>query len=103
MPALSQEVWNELVEMLHRPRLARYIEPGGRDSVLALLRASAAWFEPAWRVRDCRDGKDDRYLELALAAEAHSIASSDEDLLVLHPWRGVQIVHPAQYLLSQVE
>ncbi len=101
MPALSQEVWDELVEVLHRPRLARFIDPSARDQVLALLRATAAWFEPALRVRDCRDAKDDRYLELALAAEAHSIVSSDEDLLVLHPWRGVRIVRPAHYLQRQ--
>jgi predicted nucleic acid-binding protein len=26
------------------------------------------WFEPTVRVTDCRDPKDDKYLELALAA-----------------------------------
>jgi putative PIN family toxin of toxin-antitoxin system len=101
VPALSQSVWDELVEVLHRPRLARFIDPGARDQVLALLRASAAWFEPVLDVRDCRDARDDRYLELALAAAAHTIVSSDEDLLVLHPWRAVQIVRPARYLLLQ--
>lgn len=70
--------------------------------MLALLRATAAWFEPAIRVRDYRDAKDDRYLELALAVEAHMLVSSDEDLLVLHPWRGVQIVRPAHYLLPHM-
>ncbi len=92
-----------MAEVLHRPRLARFIDPSGREQVLAPLRALAAWFEPVVRLRDCRDPKDDRYLELALAAGAEVIVSSDEDLLVLHPWRGVQIVRPAQYFLPQVE
>jgi hypothetical protein len=44
------------------------------------------------RVTDCRDPKDNKYLELALAAGAETIVSSDDDLLVLHPWRGVRIL-----------
>jgi len=38
------------------------------------------------------------YLELALAAGAETTVSSDDDLLVLHPWRGVRILRPADYL-----
>jgi uncharacterized protein len=49
-------------------------------------------------VRDCRDGKDNRYLQLALAAGATAIVSGDEDLLVLNPWRGIQVLRPAQFL-----
>jgi uncharacterized protein len=48
------------------------------------------------RVTDCRDPKDDKYLELALAAGAET--SGDDDLLVLHPWRSVRILRPADYL-----
>ena len=50
------------------------------------------------RVVECRDPKDDEYLELALAASAEIIVSSDDDLLVLDPWRGIQILNPAAYL-----
>jgi hypothetical protein len=39
-------------------------------------------------------------LELALAAGAETIVSSDDDLLVLDPWRGVRILRPAEYLIS---
>jgi predicted nucleic acid-binding protein len=49
-------------------------------------------------VTDCRDPKDAKYLELALAAGAETIVSSDDDLLVLHPWRGVRVLRPADYL-----
>jgi predicted nucleic acid-binding protein len=50
------------------------------------------------RVTDCRDPKDDKYLELAIAAGAETIISSDDDLLVPHLWRGVRILRPAAYL-----
>ena len=70
-----------------------------RERVLEILRRAAVWFEPEVRVTDCRDPKDDKYLELALAAGAETIVSSDDDLLVLHPWRGVRILRPADYLV----
>lgn len=63
-----------------------------------VLRAASAWFDPAVRVTDCRDDKDNKYLELALAAEASVIVTSDSDLLVLIPWKGVNILRPIEYL-----
>ena len=56
--------------------------------MLGLLDAFGVFFTPTERVTDCRDAKDNKYLELALAAGADPIVSSDDDLLVLHPWRG---------------
>ena len=47
---------------------------------------------------DCRDPKDNKYLELALAAQAEFIVSSDNDLLILDPWRGIRIMTPAEYV-----
>jgi len=52
------------------------------------------------RVTDCRDPKDNKYLELALAAGAETIVSGDDDLLVLDPWRGARIMRPADYLAA---
>ena len=53
---------------------------------------------PVEHLTDCRDAKDNKYLEVAAAADATLIVSSDNDLLVLDPWRGVRIVRPAEYL-----
>lgn len=63
-----------------------------------MLFADVDWFVPSVTVADCRDPKDDKYLELALAAHASLLISSDGDLLSLHPWRGVPILRPAEYL-----
>ena len=96
--ALSAAVDAEFTEVLARPRFARAIPCERYELVLSVLRGQAVWFEPSERVTDCRDPKDDKYLELALAAGAETIVSGDEDLLVLHPWRGVLILRPADYL-----
>jgi putative PIN family toxin of toxin-antitoxin system len=96
--ALSAAVDAEIADVLSRPKFARAIPLSRRQHFLEILRSTAIWFEPATRVTDCRDPKDAKYLELALAAGAETIVSSDDDLLVLHPWRGVRVLRPADYL-----
>lgn len=96
--AVSDPTLTELVQVFARPRLSRFIHPDLRDNVLWLLDAYGVFFVPTERVTDCRDPKDNMYLELALASRAEIIVSSDTDLLVLHPWRGLRILRPAEYL-----
>jgi putative PIN family toxin of toxin-antitoxin system len=88
--ALSAEVDAEIAEMLGRPRFARAVTAARRTRILDILRSDAVWFSPTERVTDCRDAKDDKYLQLALAAGAGTIVSGDADLLMLDPWRGVR-------------
>jgi putative PIN family toxin of toxin-antitoxin system len=97
--ALSPAVDAEFDEVLRRPKFARAIPLARRNGFLKVLRGTAIWFDPVVRVTDCRDPKDDKYLELALATGAEIIVSSDEDLLVLHPWRDVRILSPVDYLV----
>jgi putative PIN family toxin of toxin-antitoxin system len=97
--AISPAIEAELLDVLHRPRLARYLDPALRAEVLGQVLMRAVRFDPMLRVRECRDAKDDIYLELAVAASAHTIVSSDDDLLVLNPWRAIRIVSPANFLL----
>ena len=96
--ALSEAVYGEVAEVLTRPKFARVLTDDRRREILELLSAAALWVEPTEKVQDCHDTKDDRYLELALAAGATAVVSGDEDLLVLHPWRGVQVLRPAEFL-----
>jgi putative PIN family toxin of toxin-antitoxin system len=96
--ALSAEVDAEVAGVLQRPRFAAAVSAARRARILEALRGQAVWFSPAERVADCRDAKDNKYLELALAAGAWAIVSGDADLLVLHPWRDVRILRPAEYL-----
>jgi putative PIN family toxin of toxin-antitoxin system len=98
--ALSAAIDAEIEEVLGRPKFAHAIPTAARLRFLRNLRDSAVWFEPAIRITDCRDAKDNKYLELALAAGAETIVSSDLDLLVLDPWRGVRITRPATYLAA---
>jgi putative PIN family toxin of toxin-antitoxin system len=95
---LSEAVEAELRDVFSRPKFKRYLSTGRGASMLALITLNARRVEPRDTIRDCRDPSDNKYLELALAAGATTIVSSDSDLLVLHPWRGIDILTPAQYL-----
>jgi len=96
--ALSSAVDAEIADVLSRPKFARAMSPLRRQRFLEILRSVAVWFEPTVRVTDSRDDKDNKYLELALAAGAETIVTGDQDLLVLDPWRGVRILSPVDYL-----
>jgi len=54
-------------------------------------------------VQECRDPKDDKFLELAIDGKASCIVSGDADLLVLHPFRGIRVVTVQQFLLTESE
>ena len=49
-------------------------------------------------VRECRDPKDDKFLEVALNGRADVIITGDADLLAMSPWRDVAILSPSKYL-----
>lgn len=95
---LSTAVHAEIAEVFARPKFARMIDAERTRNFLAMIHSSARWTEPDEVVVDCRDAKDDKYLELALAAQADVIVSSDSDLLVMDPWRGIRILTPAQFV-----
>lgn len=96
--ALSRAVYSEIAEVLARPKFARVLTDDRCNEILALLSAAAIWVEPSETVQDCRDSKDNRYLELALAAGATAIVSGDDDLLIMNPWRGILVMRPAEFV-----
>lgn len=49
---------------------------------------------------DCRDIKDNKFLNLACDSNASYIITGDSDLLVLNPFQGIPIIQ-ASYFLNQ--
>jgi putative PIN family toxin of toxin-antitoxin system len=94
-PILSQRLWDELVEKLQ----TKFDLNPDDLPVLGLYRRHATWVEPAeLQPPVCRDPDDDWVLATALAGEAESIVSGDDDLLVLRRYRGVAILSPRRFL-----
>ena len=91
----STGTYDELADVLMRPKLDRYVSRRTRETLLRTWRKACVMFPDATlreKVRYCRDPEDDKFLELALASGARAIISGDADLLVLDPWRGIRIV-----------
>ena len=91
----------ELNEVLRRPRFNRYLREELRLEFLAALLREAELVEITETVSVCRDPDDDKFLELAVSGAATHIISGDEDLLTLHPFRGISVLSPQDFVTQQ--
>ncbi|MBM4025722.1 MAG: putative toxin-antitoxin system toxin component, PIN family [Planctomycetes bacterium] len=94
----SSATIEELAEVLQRGRFERYVTAAEREEFLAAFVDESLLIEPSEEIRACRDAKDNKFLELAVGGGASHIITGDTDLLVLHPFRRIAIVTPAQFL-----
>ena len=97
----SKEVIEEYIEVLFRKKFDKYfISDGERLFIINLLGTKLKMFSPIEIINECRDPKDNKFLELALSANASCIISGDKDLLELHPFRGIPILNASDFLNS---
>jgi putative PIN family toxin of toxin-antitoxin system len=94
----SDSTLNELKTVLFRSKIDRYVTREERAVFLAQLESVAEMVPTVQIVRECRDPKDDKFLEVALNGRADVIITGDVDLLRMHPWREIEILTPADYL-----
>jgi putative PIN family toxin of toxin-antitoxin system len=99
----SDFTMDELKDVRFRSKFDRYVSREERALFLAQLSAAAEFVFIIQTVRECRDPKDDKFLEVGLNGRADVIITGDEDLLALHPWRGVGILSPASYMQSRLQ
>lgn len=98
VPLMSEETLQELAEVLARPKFDRYVSTEQRQHFIRLLGGVVRMVQIRHRVAACRDPKDDKFLHVALNAEAEMIVTGDADLLALHPFHGIDILSPADFL-----
>ena len=91
---VSEAILNELIDVLNRPRLRQKynLTPQYIHVYLHLIRLRSDYLEPTETITACRDEKDNKFLEVAVAGQADALVSNDTDLLVLHPFRNIPIV-----------
>jgi putative PIN family toxin of toxin-antitoxin system len=104
----SVETLEELSTVLDRDKFDRYLDRPLRLNFVALMRRHVRLFavqsaDVEAVLPPCRDPKDNQFLALVLAAESDALVSSDEDLLMLHPWRGVPVMTAVEFLMRGVE
>ena len=86
--------------VLRRKGFDKYVLEEERIEFVTALVRDAILVEITETVRECRDPKDDKFLELAVCGRAACIVSGDNDLLSLHPFRRIPVVTPREFLDS---
>ena len=95
---LSEMVIDELSNVLSRSKFDRYLAKSIRQELLETLVEASLLVQPSESIDECRDAKDNKYLELAISGHAESLITGDEDLLVLNPFRNIKIITVLEFL-----
>jgi len=97
--AFSNGTMDELVEVLFRKKFDKYfLNDEEKWSAIQRISLNAVFFSPAESITACRDPKDNKFLELAVAANASCIITGDKDLLALNPFRGIPILNTVDFM-----
>jgi|SRR5271156_2491604 len=94
----SESTMYELADVLSRPKFDRYVGREARKGFIQRIGKIAEFVPIVQTVHECRDPKDDKFLEVAWNGLADMIITGDADLLGMPQWREIAILSPADYL-----
>jgi uncharacterized protein len=94
---ISISTLEELQEVMKRSKFDRYVSSTIRSEFIVQLTQESELVEIKETVIACRDYKDNKFLELAVNGKADYLITGDRDLLVLQPFRGIEILTPATF------
>ena len=97
--AISKATFEELIEVIFRKKFDKYFpDENERWAVVKNIELNATLFLPDIFVTDCRDPRDNKFLELAVFANATCLISGDKDLIVLYPFRKISILNAVDFI-----
>jgi len=95
---VSDLVLTEFAAVFSLSKFDKYVSRARREAALRHIKSISTVVEIQSPIRACRDPRDDKFLEVAVHGHADLIVTGDDDLLELHPFRGIAILTPAEYL-----
>ncbi len=96
--SVSSETYNEFSEVLLRPKFTKYISTEKKLLVLKEFKELILFSEISESINVCSDPKDNKFLELAISANASCLITGDKDLLALNPFRGIPILNAVDFI-----
>jgi putative PIN family toxin of toxin-antitoxin system len=87
----------ELGDVASRPKFRMHFTEVQAEELMNLLYASSELVECTKKVKACRDEEDDFLLEIAVNGHDDILITGDADHLILHPFRGVEIMSHADF------
>ncbi|MES2677940.1 MAG: putative toxin-antitoxin system toxin component, PIN family [Pseudomonadota bacterium] len=94
---ISNETFKELSITLLKDKFDPYVSLEKRQQFLLMIKSIAEFITIQERINKCRDKKDNQFLEVAVSGNANLIITGDKDLLVLNPFRNINILSPADF------
>jgi putative PIN family toxin of toxin-antitoxin system len=97
--AVASNTLDELLDVIFRKKLDKYfVDNNERLDIVNILEANSVLFSPEISIEECRDKRDNKFLELAVTINASCIITGDNDLLVLHPFRNIPILNAVDFI-----
>ena len=95
---LSNEILQEYIEVLHRPKFSRFTDfKNNADFLIARLSEMAEFYEPNTKLDIILDEPDNRLLELAEISKADYIVTGNTSDFSLESYKKTKIVTPKVY------
>ena len=100
LPVITGEIFSEYETVLERVKEEQHFQTP-ITPWLDTLRTSALWVSPV-RLEEgvCRDIKDDKFIEAALAAGTNTVIARDRDLTMLKKPFGISMLTPRAWLAT---
>ena len=95
---LSALLREELERTVLRPKIQKLVSDMDGTLLVTIIGKAATIVRPSHPITSCRDPKDNIVLECASAGRVDYIVTGDRDLLTLHPFHGIQIISPSDFL-----
>ena len=94
----SNDTLSEFTQTFARPKFDKYVDPLTRHHIVSVFEKKSFLIEVTIQINECRDKKDNKFLELAVTPGADCIITGDKDLLVLHPFHNIPILNAADFI-----
>lgn len=94
----SEITFLELEQVLNRRKFKKYFTEEQKQTFIVKLVETSELIEITENITSCRDPKDNKFLELAVSGKADFIITGDRDLLVLNPFRNIEIITINEFL-----
>lgn len=96
----STATLSEFRSVLFRPKFDKYFSVAERQDLYDKFLNRFKEVSVTVVINECRDQKDNMFLELAKSSNAVCLISGDADLLVLHPFHGIPVLNASDFLNS---
>jgi uncharacterized protein len=96
----SEETYQEIAERIYKSKFDKYLSDENRELFLNLIQSKSKFIKTTSQIMICRDPDDNKFLELAIDANAKFLITGDKDLLILKSQAEYQqlIISPRDFI-----